>query len=94
MTPPPDDSLDHEKKGLRSLHVCISVTALLERTGLHAKVTCQAIHGKNAKHMLVDCIDYLEPNLVIVGRRGETSSKGSLMGSVSHYLVQKSSVPV
>ncbi|EFP77633.2 uncharacterized protein PGTG_03589 [Puccinia graminis f. sp. tritici CRL 75-36-700-3] len=70
------------------------VTALLERTGLHAKVTCQAIHGKNAKHMLVDCIDYLEPNLVIVGRRGETSSKGSLMGSVSHYLVQKSSVPV
>ncbi|WAQ83234.1 hypothetical protein PtA15_3A603 [Puccinia triticina] len=70
------------------------VTALLERTGLHAKVTCQAIHGKNPRHMLVDCIDFLEPNLVIVGRRGVTSSKGSLMGSVSHYLVQKSSVPV
>ncbi|PLW04670.1 hypothetical protein PCANC_28335, partial [Puccinia coronata f. sp. avenae] len=70
------------------------VTALLERTGLHTKVTCQAIHGKNPKHMLIDCIDFLEPNLVIVGRRGITSSKGSLMGSVSHYLVQKSSVPV
>ncbi|KAH9469972.1 hypothetical protein Pst134EA_007242 [Puccinia striiformis f. sp. tritici] len=69
-------------------------TALLERTGLNVKVTCQAIHGKNPKHMLIDCIDYLEPNLVIVGRRGLTSSKTSLMGSVSHYLVQKSSVPV
>ncbi|KAI9599858.1 hypothetical protein KEM48_010253, partial [Puccinia striiformis f. sp. tritici PST-130] len=42
-------------------------TALLERTGLNVKVTCQAIHGKNPKHMLIDCIDYLEPNLVIVG---------------------------
>ncbi|KNZ54752.1 hypothetical protein VP01_2866g1 [Puccinia sorghi] len=85
------------KKTDRRKPPCSSVkvfTALLERTGLHAKVTCQAIHGKNAKHMLVDCIDFLEPNLVIVGRRGITSSKGSLMGSVSHYLVQKSSVPV
>lgn len=69
-------------------------TALLERTGLNCKVTCQAIHGKNPKHMLIDCIDYLEPNLVIVGRRGMTSSKNSLMGSVSHHLLHKSSVPV
>ncbi|KAI9608429.1 hypothetical protein H4Q26_004611 [Puccinia striiformis f. sp. tritici PST-130] len=62
-------------------------------TLLVREVTCQAIHGKNPKHMLIDCIDYLEPNLVIV-EDGLTSSKTSLMGSVSHYLVQKSSVPV
>ncbi|MBW0559435.1 hypothetical protein O181_099150, partial [Austropuccinia psidii MF-1] len=69
-------------------------TALLERTGLNVKVACQVIHARNTKHIMVDCIDFLEPNLVVVGSRGLTSSKGNLMGSVSHYLVQKSSVPV
>ncbi|KAI8457475.1 hypothetical protein BY996DRAFT_4578355, partial [Phakopsora pachyrhizi] len=92
-------------------------TSLLERTRLNVRVTCQAVHAKNAKHMLVDCIDYLEPNLVIVGSQGSGkisrtlpgssvlgtsgiphssshSSTGFLMGSVSNYLVHKSSVPV
>lgn len=71
-----------------------TATSLLQRTKLHVKVTCQAVHAKNSRHMLIDCIDFLKPNLVIVGSRGLTSLKGTLMGSVSHYLVQKSSVPV
>ncbi|KAG0146643.1 hypothetical protein CROQUDRAFT_44124 [Cronartium quercuum f. sp. fusiforme G11] len=69
-------------------------TALLERTRLNVKVTCQALHAKNSKHMLIDSIDFLKPHLVIVGSRGLSAIKGSIMGSVSHYLVQKSSVPV
>ncbi|KAG0148090.1 hypothetical protein CROQUDRAFT_41860 [Cronartium quercuum f. sp. fusiforme G11] len=69
-------------------------TSLLERTALNVKVTCQAVHAKHPKHMLVDCIDYLKPSLVIVGRHGKTSAKGTLMGSVCQYLVQKSSIPV
>jgi len=41
-----------------------------------------------------DLIDFLEPTMVIVGSRGLGKLKGILLGSTSHYLVQKSSVPV
>jgi len=68
--------------------------ALLVRTRLNLNITCQAIHAKNARHMIVDMIDFVEPTMVIVGSRGTTKIKGMLLGSVSHYLVQKSSVPV
>lgn len=69
-------------------------TALLERTTLNVKVTCQAVHAKSVRRTLVDCIDFLQPNLVIVGRHGVSSVRGTLMGTVCQYLVQKSSVPV
>lgn len=39
-------------------------------------------------------IDYHEPTLVIVGTRGLDKIKGMLLGSVSNYLIQKSSSPV
>ncbi|EJT49298.1 hypothetical protein A1Q1_01598 [Trichosporon asahii var. asahii CBS 2479] len=70
------------------------VTSLLQRTRLNITVTCQALHAKNARYMLLDLIDFLEPTLVIVGSRGLGQLKGILLGSTSHYLVQKSSVPV
>lgn len=69
-------------------------TALLERTRLHVRVKCQAIHAKNARHMLIDLIDYFAPTLVIIGSRGLSRLKGIILGSVSHYLIQKSSAPV
>lgn len=69
-------------------------TRLLERTRLSVKVVTQALHAKNARHMLLDLIDFFEPTMVIVGSRGLSSLKGILLGSTSHYLVQKSSVPV
>ena len=69
-------------------------TALLERTRLHVRVKCQAIHAKNARHMLIDLIDYVAPTLVIIGSRGLSRLKGIILGSVSHYLIQKSSAPV
>jgi nucleotide-binding universal stress UspA family protein len=43
---------------------------------------------------MTDLIDFLEPTMVIVGSRGLGKLKGILLGSTSHYLVQKSSVPV
>lgn len=70
------------------------VTSLLQRTRLNITVTCQFLHAKNARHMLLDLIDFLEPTMVIVGSRGLGQLKGILLGSTSHYLVQKSSVPV
>ncbi|KAM0746397.1 adenine nucleotide alpha hydrolases-like protein [Meredithblackwellia eburnea MCA 4105] len=69
-------------------------TALLERTRLNVRVLCQCIHAKNVRHMLLDMIDYHEPTMVIVGTRGLKKVKGMLLGSVSNYLLQKSSVPV
>ncbi|WRT68026.1 uncharacterized protein IL334_005001 [Kwoniella shivajii] len=70
------------------------VTGLLQRTKLNITVTCQFVHAKNARHMLLDLIDFLEPTMVIVGSRGLGKLQGILLGSTSHYLVQKSSVPV
>jgi nucleotide-binding universal stress UspA family protein len=52
------------------------VTGLLSRTRLNITVTCQALHAKNARHMLLDLIDFLEPTMVIVGSRGLGQLKG------------------
>ncbi|KZT60098.1 adenine nucleotide alpha hydrolases-like protein [Calocera cornea HHB12733] len=69
-------------------------TSLLQRTRLHVAVSCQAWHARNSRHMLLDLIDFYEPTMVIVGSRGLGQLKGILLGSTSHYLIQKSSVPV
>ncbi|KAH9179299.1 hypothetical protein EDB89DRAFT_2160667 [Lactarius sanguifluus] len=66
------------------------------------KLRCQqeAWHAKNARHMilvslgLADIVDYMEPLMLIVGSRGVNQLKGILLGSTSHYLIQKCSVPV
>ncbi|TKY88296.1 hypothetical protein EX895_002648 [Sporisorium graminicola] len=100
------DALDptHEEAAARMEHQRIrqamasvlakQATHLLERTRLEVKISCQAIHAKNARHMLLDLIDFYEPTMVVVGSRGLGSLKGILLGSTSHYLVQKSSAPV
>lgn len=69
-------------------------TGLLQRTKLHVTVMCQAWHAKNARRMILDLVDYRNPTMLIVGSRGLNRLKGILLGSTSHYLVQKSSVPV
>ncbi|KDN51588.1 hypothetical protein RSAG8_00133, partial [Rhizoctonia solani AG-8 WAC10335] len=74
--------------------LCRQVTGLLQRTRLNVRVFCQAIHSKNSRRMLPDLIDYTEPTMAIVGSRGLNALKGILLGSTSHYLIQKSSVPV
>lgn len=67
---------------------------LLQRTVLGVKVSCQAVHAHNAKHMLLDLLDFYSPTMLIVGSRGIEAIRGGVLGSMSHYLVQKSSVPV
>ncbi|KAK4688379.1 hypothetical protein P7C73_g1733, partial [Tremellales sp. Uapishka_1] len=85
---------EDESKALRIRVQKDQVTGLLQRTTLQITVTCQTLHAKNARYMLLDLIDFLEPTMVIVGSRGLGKLKGILLGSTSHYLVQKSSVPV
>ncbi|KAG6890776.1 hypothetical protein C0995_003206 [Termitomyces sp. Mi166 len=82
-----------ERQGLAYILVR-QATSLLQRTKLNVKVACQAWHAKNARHMLLDIVDYNEPEMVIVGSRGLGQLKGILLGSTSHYLIQKCSVPV
>ncbi|GJJ13199.1 hypothetical protein Clacol_007450 [Clathrus columnatus] len=41
-----------------------------------------------------DVVDFIAPTMLIVGSRGLNKIKGILLGSTSHYLIQKSSVPV
>ncbi|KAI0648037.1 hypothetical protein C8Q79DRAFT_547965 [Trametes meyenii] len=69
-------------------------TSLLQRTRLNVSIQCQAWHAKNSRHMLLDIVDYYEPVMLIVGSRGLGNLKGILLGSTSHYLIQKCSVPV
>lgn len=69
-------------------------TSLLQRTRLNVTISCQAWHAKNARHMILDIVDHVEPVMLIVGSRGLGQLKGILLGSTSHYLIQKCSVPV
>ncbi|THH10462.1 hypothetical protein EW145_g1313 [Phellinidium pouzarii] len=82
-----------ERQGLAYILVR-QVIGLLQRTKLHVTVACQAWHAKNSRHMLLDIVDHIEPTMLIVGSRGLGQLKGILLGSTSHYLVQKCSVPV
>ncbi|CAD6940570.1 unnamed protein product [Tilletia controversa] len=100
------DAVDHvfEDKQTRMSHQKIrqdmtlvlarQATNLLQRTRLGVKVVCQALHATNSRRMLIDLTDYFSPTLLIVGSRGMGSIKGILLGSTSHYLLQKASVPV
>ncbi|KAI0304364.1 hypothetical protein B0F90DRAFT_1815703 [Multifurca ochricompacta] len=82
-----------ERQGLAYI-LCRQATSLLQRTRLNVTISCEAWHAKNARHMILDIIDYVEPVMLIVGSRGVGQLKGILLGSTSHYLIQKCSVPV
>ncbi|CAK5269926.1 unnamed protein product [Mycena citricolor] len=82
-----------ERQGLAYI-LCRQATSLLQRTKLNVTVVCQAWHAKNARHMILDIVDYYEPSMLIVGSRGLGQLKGILLGSTSHYLIEKCSVPV
>jgi len=82
-----------ERQGLAYI-LARQATSLLQRTKLNVKVSCQAWHAKNARHMVLDIVDYNEPTMLIVGSRGVGQVKGILLGSTSNYLIHKCSVPV
>ncbi|KIK69641.1 hypothetical protein GYMLUDRAFT_151485 [Collybiopsis luxurians FD-317 M1] len=82
-----------ERQGLAYI-LLRQATSLLQRTQLNVTVACQAWHAKNSRHMLLDIVDHMEPVMLIVGSRGLGQLKGILLGSTSHYLIQKCSVPV
>lgn len=82
-----------ERQGLAYILIR-QATSLLQRTKLNVTVTCQAWHAKHARHMLLDIVDYNEPTMLIVGSRGLGQLKNILLGSTSHYLIEKCSVPV
>ncbi|KAH9065356.1 hypothetical protein EDB87DRAFT_1595418 [Lactarius vividus] len=82
-----------ERQGLAYI-LCRQATSVLQRTRLNVSISCEAWHAKNARHMILDIVDYMEPLMLIVGSRGVNQLKGILLGSTSHYLIQKCSVPV
>ncbi|KAI0345854.1 hypothetical protein BDW22DRAFT_1353458 [Trametopsis cervina] len=98
LIPNPNDRMtklrcQQERQGMAYILVR-QATSLLQRTHLHVTISCQAWHAKNARHMLLDIVDYVEPTMLIVGSRGLGNLKGILLGSTSHYLIQKCAVPV
>ncbi|KAF8809569.1 hypothetical protein BYT27DRAFT_7163043 [Phlegmacium glaucopus] len=83
----------HERQGFAYILVR-QVTGLLQRTKLNVRISCQAWHAKNSRHMLLDVVDHIEPTMLIVGSRGLGQLNGILLGSTSHYLIEKCCVPV
>lgn len=70
------------------------VLSLLKLTKLQIHIVIEIIHHPIPRHLILECIDNLQPTLVIVGSKGLSAIKGVLLGSLSNYLVTKSSVPV
>jgi nucleotide-binding universal stress UspA family protein len=55
------------------------VSKLLRKTRLQVKVVIEVIHCKSPKHLITEVIDYLSPTLVILGSRGRSALKGSVV---------------
>lgn len=70
------------------------VLSLLKLTKLQIHIVIEIIHHPIPRHLILECIDSLQPTLVVVGSKGLSAIKGVLLGSLSNYLVTKSSVPV
>lgn len=70
------------------------VLNLLKLTKLQIHIVIEIIHHPIPRHLILELIDNLQPTLVVVGSKGQSAIKGVLLGSLSNYLVTKSSVPV
>ncbi|KAK6455297.1 uncharacterized protein RJT20DRAFT_110106 [Scheffersomyces xylosifermentans] len=70
------------------------VLNLLKLTKLQIHIVIEIIHHPIPRHLILEFIDNLQPTLVVVGSKGQSAIKGVLLGSLSNYLVTKSSVPV
>ncbi|RLV91948.1 hypothetical protein JA1_003521 [Spathaspora sp. JA1] len=70
------------------------VLNLLKLTKLQIHIVIEIIHHPIPRHLILEFIDNLQPTLVVVGSKGQSALKGVLLGSLSNYLVTKSSVPV
>ncbi|KAI2628450.1 hypothetical protein GGR54DRAFT_651284 [Hypoxylon sp. NC1633] len=83
-----------EERDRAVLDITERISRLLRKTQLQVRVIVEVIHCKNPKHLITEVIDIVNPTLVILGSRGRSALKGTLLGSFSNYLVTKSSVPV
>ncbi|ODV70336.1 adenine nucleotide alpha hydrolases-like protein [Hyphopichia burtonii NRRL Y-1933] len=70
------------------------VLNLLKLTKLQIHIVIEIIHHPIPRHLIIELIDNLQPTLVVVGSKGQSAIKGVLLGSLSNYLVTKSTVPV
>lgn len=70
------------------------VLNLLKLTKLQIHIVIEIIHHPIPRHLILEFIDNIQPTLVVVGSKGLSAIKGVLLGSLSNYLVTKSTVPV
>ncbi|KAI5965856.1 uncharacterized protein KGF55_001219 [Candida pseudojiufengensis] len=70
------------------------VLNLLKLTKLQIHIVIEIVHHPIPRHLILEFIDNLKPTLVVVGSKGQSAIKGVLLGSLSNYLVTKSTVPV
>ncbi|KAI1434261.1 hypothetical protein GGR50DRAFT_695316 [Xylaria sp. CBS 124048] len=87
-------SKTEEERERAIIDITERVSKLLRKTQLQVRVVVEVIHCKSPKHLITEVIDLVNPTLVILGSRGRSALKGTLLGSFSNYLVTKSSVPV
>jgi len=71
-----DSSLTSVQRQALAYILVRQAISLLQRTQLNVTLSCQAWHAKNARHMLLDIVDFVEPTMVIVGSRGVGKLQG------------------
>lgn len=59
-----DKSKFQKERAAFSQFLAKQAVSILQRTKLHAIITCQAVHAKNSRHMLIDMIDFIEVGVV------------------------------
>lgn len=75
-------------------HITREVLSLLRLTKLQVHVVIQSSHHPIPRHFITCVIKHISPTMVIVGSKGKLALNGVLLGSLSNYLVRKSTAPV
>ncbi|QPG75928.1 hypothetical protein FOA43_003314 [Brettanomyces nanus] len=70
------------------------ILSLLKLTKLQVHVVIQSSHHPIPRHFILCVIKHISPTLIVVGSKGASAMKGVLLGSLSNYLVRKSTAPV
>lgn len=62
------------------------VLKLLRKTKLQVRVLVEVLHCKNPKHVILEVIDLISPELVILGSRGRSAIKGDVFLLFFYFL--------
>jgi nucleotide-binding universal stress UspA family protein len=84
VSPSPAPSMRERSKAEEERYRAVNditdrITKLLRKTRLQVRAIVEVLHCKNPKHLITEVIDLINPTLVILGSRGRSALKGSVL---------------